>query len=166
MIHVLAGKARMTVALLAFPLLFPTVLTACGQAATPVAPPVTLGSCGSSPQVRPDVIVVVCNTADITAENLTWSDWGKLTATARGSATVDLCSYEDCASPDYVSVPLDVTVSRIMQCSKNAKAYSTLRYVFPNGSPFRGVPASVIADESSSYGDAVPPANQTISLTC
>jgi hypothetical protein len=162
-ISVLAGRARTIVGILAFPLL---LLAACGQATKPVPPPVTLGYCGSSPQVRPEVIVVVCNTDDITAENLTWSDWGKPTATARGSATVDLCSYEDCASPDYVSVPLEVTVSRITHCAKNARAYSALRYAFPNGSPFLGVPASVIADESSTYGEAVPPANQTISLAC
>lgn len=161
--NVLAGKTRMIVAIVAFPLLF---LAACSSAARPTPPPVTLGACGGSPQVRPDVIVVVCNVNDITAENLTWSDWGKPTATAKGSATVDLCSYEDCASGDYVSVPIDVSVSKIMRCAKNAQAYSTLRYAFPHGSPFRGVPAAVIAEESSTYGESVPPANQTVSLTC
>jgi hypothetical protein len=110
--------------------------------------------------------MVVCNTNDITAENLTWSDWGKPTATANGSAVVDLCSYEDCANPDDILVPIELTVSKIMQCAKNAHAYSTLRYIFPNGSPFRDVPASVIENESSSYGESVPPANQTVRLTC
>jgi hypothetical protein len=162
-IHVLAGKTRMIVAILALPLL---LLTACSAATRPTPPPVTLGTCGGSPQVRPDVVVVVCNANDITAENLTWSDWGKPTATAKGAATVDLCAYEDCASGDYVSVPIEVTVSKIMHCAKNAQAYSTLRYVFPGGSPFRDVPAAVIEQESSTYGDSVPPANQTISLTC
>jgi hypothetical protein len=160
---VLAGKTRMIVAILAFPLLF---LTACSGATRPIRPPVTLGFCGSSPQVRPDVVMVVCNTNDITAENLTWSDWGKPTATANGSAVVDLCSYEDCANPDDILVPIEVTVSKIMKCGKNAHAYSTLRYIFPNGSPFRDVPASVIENESSSYGESVPPANQTVRLTC
>jgi hypothetical protein len=98
--------------------------------------------------------------------NLTWSDWGKPTAAAKGSAIVDLCSYEDCASGNYVSVPIEVTASKIMNCAKNAPAYSTLRYKFPDGSPFQSVPAAVIANESSSEGDSVPPANQTVSLTC
>ena len=163
MINVLARKTRVIVAILAFPLL---LLTACSDATRPIPPPVTLGSCGSSPQVRPDVIMVVCDTNDITAENLTWSDWGKPTATAKGSATVDLCAYEECASGDYISVPIEVAVSKIMHCAKNTQAYSTLRYMFPNGSPFRDVPAAVIARESSTYGESVPPANQTISLTC
>jgi len=159
----MTGKRRLIVAILAFPLLF---LTACSHAARPVPPPVMLGFCGSSLQVRPDAVTVVCNANDITAVNLTWSDWGKPTATAKGSAIVDLCAYEDCASGDYVSVPIEVTVSNIMHCTKNALAYSTLRYRFPNGSPFRGVPAAVIESESSSDAAPVPPANQTVSLTC
>jgi hypothetical protein len=162
-INVLAVKTRIIVATAGFPLL---LITACSGAARPTAPPVTLGFCGSNPQVQPAAIMVVCNTNDITAENLTWSNWGRPTATARGSAVVDLCSYEDCANPDDVSVPIEVTVSKIMRCAKNAQAYSTLRYTFPNGSPFRDVPVSVIENESSSYGESVPPANQTVSLTC
>lgn len=162
-INVLAGKTRMIAVILAVPLLF---LTACSNATRPIPSPVTLGFCGSSPQVRPDVVTVVCNANDITAVNLAWSDWGKPTATAKGSAIVDLCAYEDCASGDYISVPIEVSVSKIMHCAKNAQAYSTLRYMFPNGSPFRDVPTTVIENESSSYGDSVPPANQTVSLTC
>jgi hypothetical protein len=162
-INVLAGKTRMIVAILAFPLLF---LTACSDATRPIPPPVTLSFCGSSPQVRPDDVAVVCGANAITAVNLAWSGWGKPTATAKGSAIVDLCAYEDCATGNYVSVPIEVTASKIMHCAKNVPAYSTLRYRFPDGSPFQGVPASVIANESSTEGDSVPPANQTVSLTC
>ena len=100
--NVLAGKTYAVVATLTLPLL---LLTGCSHATKPVPSPVTLGFCGSNPQVRPDVVLVVCDTDDITAENLTWSDWGKATGTARGSATVDLCAYEDCASGDYVLGP-------------------------------------------------------------
>ena len=72
------------------------LLTACGQEARPAAPPVTMSFCGYSPQVRPDVVVVVCETADITARDLRWTAWGKPAATAAGTATVDLCAYSDC----------------------------------------------------------------------
>ncbi|MGH3197085.1 MAG: hypothetical protein ACRDOH_07585 [Streptosporangiaceae bacterium] len=163
MINVLAGKTPAVVATLMFLLL---LLTACSHAAKPVPPAVTLGFCGSNPQVMPDVVLVVCNTDDITARNLIWSDWGKPTASARGSATVDLCAYEDCASGDYVSVTIEMTAAKIVHCSKNTRAYSTLRYVFPDGSPFRGVPA--VANTSGYFGgqNPVPPANQTVSLTC
>jgi hypothetical protein len=159
--NVLAGKRRAVGAMLLFPL---PLLAACSHAANPVPPPVTLGFCGSGPQIMPDLVLVVCNTDDITARNLTWSDWGKSTATAKGSATVDLCAYVDCASGDYSSVPIEMTASKIVHCSKNARAYSTLRYAFPDGSPFQGVPADVQA--SFGQGQPVPPPNQTVSLTC
>lgn len=161
--NVLAGKTRAIVAISMFPLPF---LTACSHATKPVPAPVALGFCGSNPQVMPGVVLVVCNTDDITARNLIWADWGKPTATAKGSATVDLCAYEDCASGDYVSVPIEMTASKIMHCSKNTRAYSTLRYLFPNGSPFQDVPASVKTSGSFGQDQPVPPADQTVSLTC
>jgi hypothetical protein len=159
---VLAGKTRAVVAIFMFPLL---LLTACSHAAKPVPPLVTLGFCGSNPQVRPDVVLVVCNTDDITARNLMWLDWGNPTATAKGSATVDLCAYEECASGDYTAVPIEMTVSKIVHCSKNTRGYSMLRYVFPNGSPFQGVPANV-KTYFGGQNQPAPPSNQAVALTC
>jgi hypothetical protein len=157
-------KATVVVAALTVPLL----LTACSHAvAKPLPPPVTLGYCGSNPQVMPDVVLVVCDTDDITAENLVWTDWGAQSAHAKGSATVDLCAYGDCAYGDYISVPIDMTVTRIVQCTKVRRGYSTLRYVFPGGSPFASVP--LVADSPAYYGgqnQPVPPRDQTVSLTC
>ena len=161
--NVLAGKTRAVVAIFMFPLV---LLTACSHATKPVPPSVALGFCGSNPQVMPGVVLVVCNTDDITARNLIWSDWGKPAATAKGSATVDLCAYEDCASGNYVSVPIEMTASKIVHCSKSTRAYSTLRYLFPNGSPFQGIPASVKSPGSFGQDQPDPPANQTVSLTC
>ena len=97
-------------AILLLPLL---LLTACSQAAKPVPKPVpkppppsvTLGFCGSNLQVKPDVVLVVCGTDDITARNLVWSGWGTADTTAKGSATVDLCAYNDCAAADLVLGP-------------------------------------------------------------
>jgi hypothetical protein len=168
MMTVLARHGRAAAAALLLPLLFPVLLlTACGHAAAPVSPPVTLGFCGSAPQVRPDVVLVVCNTDDITATNLIWSGWGEATATARGSATVNLRAYTDCASGDYISVPIDVAVSKIVRCSPDTQAYSTLRYVFPDGSPFRGISATASAPGLfGGHNQPVPPADQTVSLTC
>jgi hypothetical protein len=161
-----AGKKTAMAAALLPSLLLPV---ACSHAPEPVrspGPPVTLGYCGSNPQVRPDVVLVVCNTNDITAENLTWSDWGMPTASAKGSAVVDLCAYEECASGNFVTVPIEVTVSKIVHCAKNARAYSTLRYVFPGGSPFNGVPAAVKSTGDQGQDLPVPPRSQMVSLTC
>lgn len=157
------GKAAAVVATLMLSLL---PLGACGRAPKPAPPPVTLGYCGSDPQVKPDVVLVVCNTNDITAENLTWSDWGMPTASAKGSAVVDLCSYEECASGNYVTVPIGMIVSKIVYCAKNARAYSTLRYVFPHGSPFKGVPTGINSTGDLGQHLPVPPRRQTVSLTC
>ena len=159
-----------TRAVLAAALLPLLALAACGQAAKPVPPPpppVALGFCGSNLQVMPDVVLVVCSTDDITARDLVWSGWGKPTATAKGSATVNLCAYTDCAGGDYISVPIVVTASKIVNCTKKTRAYSVLRYSFPKGSPFQGLSASDTGPGTfGGQNQPLPPANQTVSLTC
>ena len=175
MVNVRAGKWRAVVAVLMFPLM---LVVACSGASQPAPRPVTLSYCGGGAQVRPDVVLVVCNTNDITATSLTWSGWGKPTATAKGSALVDLCSYEACSTGDYVTVPIQIAVSKIVNCAQSAQAYSTLRYAFPDGSPFQGVPVDVKNLANGQDGpvpakgqtDGIdmyyPPANQTVSLAC
>jgi hypothetical protein len=149
--------------------LLPVVLlaAACSQAAAPVPPPVTMSFCGGDEQAMPTLVEVVCNTDDITARNLVWKDWGKPSATATGMALIDQCAYEDCHTGSFGSVPIRLIASKIVACSKNVRAYSTLRYVFPEGSPWPGVPANA---STSGYiagpNRALPPANQTVSLAC
>jgi hypothetical protein len=143
------------------------LLTACGHAARPSAPPVTMSFCGYSPQVRPDVVVVVCETTDITARKLKWTAWGKPTATATGTARVDLCAYEDCHTGLYTTVPIRLIASKIVPCAAKTRAYSRLRYVFTDGSPWGPVPADLnTSGYISGPGRALPPANQTVSLGC
>jgi hypothetical protein len=153
---------------LAAMLLLPLLLLAACSHSTPVGPPpVAIGYCGSNLQMKPDVVLVVCNTDDITATSLKWSGWGNAMATAKGSATIDVCAYSDCANGSYTFVPIKVIASRIVTCAKKMRAYSTLRYVFPNGSPWPGLPA-----DASTVGDLaapnrpLPPKDQTVSLTC
>jgi hypothetical protein len=158
-------KVSALLVILLLPLL---VLTACSHAAAKAGPPpVALGYCGSNLQVRPDVVLVVCNTDDITANSLTWSGWGNPTATAKGSATIDVCAYSDCANGSYTSVPIKMIASRIVSCTKKTRAYSTLRYVFPDGTPWPGVPANTTtANSMAAPNRPLPPKNQTVSLTC
>ena len=70
----------------------------------------------------------------------TWpgADWGMQAASATGSAVVDLCSFKECASGDHVTIPIEMIASKIAHSARNAPAHSTLRYVFPDGSPFQG----------------------------
>jgi hypothetical protein len=52
-------------------------------------------------------------------------------------------------------------------CSKKARAYSVLHYKFPNGSPFKGLsPGDTGPGVFGGQNQPVPPANQTVSLTC
>jgi hypothetical protein len=163
-VKILSRNTRAVVAILCLPLLF---LAACSGATESGPPPVRIGYCGLKPQVRPDVIVVTCTNDSITAINLAWSAWGRPQATAKGSATIDLCiyAYMDCAQGDYTTVPIVVFASKIEKCSRNAHAYSTLRYTFPRGSPW-GQPNKRAAKYQWIPPDQLPPANQTVSLTC
>jgi hypothetical protein len=141
-------------------------LAACGHSA-PAVPPVTMSSCGSGPQTAPALVEVICNTDDITARNLLWTAWGQPTATARGTAVIDQCAYEDCHTGAFSSVPIRLIASNITHCAAGARAYSSLRYVFADGTPWPGVPANL---DTSGYisapGRPLPPANQTVSLGC
>ena len=64
-------------------------------------------------------------------------------------------------------MPIKLIASKIARCAKNVRAYSTLRYVFADGTPWPGIPANV---KTSGYivgpNRPLPPANQTVSLTC
>jgi hypothetical protein len=163
---VLAKTTCAVVATLVLPLL---LLTACSHAAPSKAAPasVKLAYCGGSAQSRPAVVEVICTTNDITARNLTWAGWGKPFSTARGTAVVDLCSFEDCHSGSYSAFPIVVIASKIVSCPKNPQAYSRLQYVFVGRSPFQGVPANVkFKNFMVGASRPGPPRNQTVSLTC
>jgi hypothetical protein len=158
----LAKNICAVVAVLSLPLL---LLTACSRATGSGPAPIGLGYCGLKPQVKPAEIMVTCNNDAITATKLTWSAWGKTTASAKGKALIDLCvyAYMDCAQGDYTSVPIVLFASRVKKCSKHAQAYASLRYAFPHGSPWGPavkVPKQLIAPQD------LPPANQTVGLTC
>jgi hypothetical protein len=142
-------------------------LAGCSHSAAPVPPVVTMSFCGSDPQPMPTVVEVICNTDDITARNLVWTAWGKPMATAKGMAAVDLCAYEDCHTGAYSSVPIKLIASKVVTCAKNKRVYTTLRYVFVDGSPWPGMPADM---NTSGYIAAphrtLPPQNETVELTC
>jgi hypothetical protein len=152
------------------PILVSALLAACSHAATPAPAAVTMSYCGVSPQVKPGVVLVVCDTNDVTARDLTWRAWGAWgtpTATATGTATVDVCAYSDCHTGAYGTVPIRLIASKIVSCAGTKRAYSSLRYVFPDGNPWPGVPADL---NTSGYiagpKRVLPPANQTVTLGC
>jgi hypothetical protein len=142
-------------------------VTGCGHAAAPVPAAVTMSYCGSDSQPSPAIVEVVCNTDDITARNLAWTAWGKPTATGRGVAVVDLCAYEDCHTGSFSAVPITLIATRISACGTNKRAYTTLRYVFTDGSPWPGVPADMSTSHYMVGPDRpLPPRDQTVGLTC
>jgi hypothetical protein len=142
-------------------------LAGCSHSAAPVPPAVTMSFCGSDPQPMPAVVEVICNTDDITARNLVWAAWGTPTATAKGMAVVDLCAYEDCHTGAFGSVPIELIASKVAACAKNERAYTALRYVFVDGSPWPDMPANM---NTSGYIAApnrvLPPQDQTVELAC
>jgi hypothetical protein len=154
----------MIIGLLAASFLF---IAGCGHAATPAQPAVTMSYCGSDSQSAPGIVEVVCNTDDITARNLAWASWGKSTATASGVAVIDECAYEDCHTGSFSTVPIRLVATKIAACGTSKRAYTTLRYVFTDGSPWPGVPADM---NTSHYmvgsGRPLPPPDQTVGLTC
>jgi hypothetical protein len=145
----------------------PLLLAACGHPAEPAPTPIAIALCGSGPQVRPTVVEIVCGTGEITADSLAWSAWGNQISTAIGTAVVDLCTYEDCHTGSYSSVPIVVIASKIVRCGRDAQAYSRLQYVFIGGSPFPSVPPDVkFSDHLTGAVRPRPPADQTVGLTC
>jgi len=140
-------------------------LTACSRATAAV--PVTLALCGTSPAVAPDLIQVICNTDDITARNLTWSAWGKPAATGRGIAVVDVCAYIDCHTGGFSTAAIVLRASGLMQCGKHEVAYASLHYSWVHGSPWPGMAATASTSGFlAGAGRPIPPASQTVTLTC
>lgn len=142
-------------------------IAGCGHAAAPVPPAVTLSYCGSNSQSAPAIVEVVCNTDDITARNLAWTGWGKSTATAKGVAVVDLCAYVDCHTGSFGAVPIKLVATRIAACGKSKRAYTTLRYVFTDGTPWPGAPKDLNTSHYMVGSDRpLPPPDQSVGLTC
>jgi hypothetical protein len=160
-------RARTRAAAMATAVLPWLLLSACSHPASPAPTRVTMAYCGSGPQVRPDVLEIVCGTSDITADNLAWSSWGRQIATGVGTAVVDTCAYEDCHTGSFTSVPIVVVASQLVRCGP-AMGYSRLQYVFVGDSPFSGLPANSgnFSDFIAAPDRPAPPANQVVSLTC
>jgi hypothetical protein len=159
-----AGGMRRPAAFAALILL--ALAAGCGHP-VPVRPAVTLSFCGDGPQPAPTVVEVICNTDDLTARNLVWSGWGNATATAAGTAVVDLCAYTDCHTGAFSTVPVRLVASKITACPSGKRAYTTLRYLFAHGSPWAALPADFTTSGYIAAPDrTLPPADQTVPLTC
>lgn len=78
---------------------------------TSVAPPVTAAviyGCDSQPVARPADFLLLCGDGGETLVNLTWSAWGRTSASATGQLVVKSCT-PDCA--DGASIPYVATVT-------------------------------------------------------
>jgi hypothetical protein len=82
-------------------------------------------------------------------------------------AVVDLCAYEDCHTGAFGTVSIRLIASKISTCANGKWAYTTLRYVFIGGSPWAGIPADMkTSNFISGFKRPLPPADQTVELTC
>lgn len=126
-----------------------------------------LANCGSKPEPRPAVIVIVCANNSITARDLKWSNWGKPVTAAIGTAVVDLCAYTDCHTGSYRSAPIVVIATRLVRCSARVSGYSRVQYVFAGTSPFQGTPAGTKYFSHFLTGPSRPgPSSQALVQPC
>jgi hypothetical protein len=149
--------------------LLTAVLAACNPAPGASARPAVarLANCGSKPQARPTVIVMICYNNSVTARDLKWSDWGKPVTAAIGTAIVDLCAYTDCHTGSYRSAPIVVIATGLTRCSPTVNGYSRIQYVFAGTSPFQGTPAGAKYFSNFLTGPNRPgPSSQTLVAPC
>lgn len=125
------------------------LVTGCTHASGPAQAGPALSDCAGRPQAEPAVVTLSCADNGLFAEHLRWSGWGKPVATATGTAVVDLCKYEDCASGLYHSYPVVLVASRALACSFGGKAYTRVQYLFVGGSPFPRT-LTAVSDQSVS----------------
>lgn len=140
----LRGQGRALAGALALALLLASACTAQGGPAARARTSRTarLADCGQRPQVRPDVLAIICSDSGIIARDLHWSSWGKPVATAVGTAVVNLCELTDCHTGSYRPYPIVLVASRLSACPGGWRGYTRLQYLFVGRQPFpHGNPA-------------------------
>ncbi len=81
--------------------------------------------CDQQPVAQPARYVLKCGDAGETLVNLTWSDWGRPTASATGQEVVKDCT-PDCASGASVPYPVTVTITGL-----NSNIYTAMHVSAP-----------------------------------
>lgn len=108
---------------------------------------------------------MVCNTDDITARDLVWSGWGTSAATGRGTAVVDVCAYIDCHTGAFSTAAIVLRASGLLRCGRHEVAYASLHYTWVHGTPWPGASSDTSGFMVGS-SRPLPPASQTVALTC
>jgi hypothetical protein len=96
-------------------------LAASGAAA---ATPPTIPDCYAQ-VVAPTSMVLACADGNLTLEGLSWSGWGKPTATATGDAHANDCD-PYCAAGTFRTYPVSVTASDPQTCRSGRRQYTHL----------------------------------------
>jgi len=91
--------------------------------------PAVPGNCtgsyvGTGMKVQPTQIVTSADGSGY-VKDITWSGWGKATATGVGTLEVDNCT-PNCAQGTYTGYPSTVTVSSLSPYGSDAEAYSEM----------------------------------------
>ena len=86
-------------------------------------------------QYEPARIILSCGDAGIGLSKLTWSRWGRGTATATGTYYENTCT-PTCSAGHVVSRPVEVTLSKPKPCPGHAHpAFRRAAFTFPSGAP-------------------------------
>ena len=86
-------------------------------------------------QNEPARIILSCGDAGIGLSKLTWSRWGRATATATGTYYENTCT-PTCSAGQTVSRPVEVTLSKPKACPGHAHpAFRHATFTFPSGTP-------------------------------
>jgi hypothetical protein len=75
-------------------------------------PGAVIYTCGGTRVVEPSSYVLACADAGIRLSGLSWSGWGRDTATATGTLSVNACT-PNCAQGTFGSYPATVTVMHL-----------------------------------------------------
>ena len=102
--------------------------------AVALAPPRAIPDCAGKPVAKPAEIVLACGDANFGIRKLRWTNWGKPTARANGTAYANDCK-PYCAAGHFHTYTATVVASGRQVCH-GVPSYAEVRIAFPGKTPY------------------------------